>query len=571
VDPDGVERKLAAILSADVVGYSRLMADDELATVRTLTAYRDEIRLLVQQNRGRVVDSPGDNLLAEFPSARDATSCAVEIQRVLQARNAGISTDRKMEFRIGVHLSDVMVEGDRIYGEGVNIAARLEGLAEAGGICVSGTVYEQVRNKLSVSFEDCGDQTVKNIPHPVRVYRIQMKSAEPAGEAAIPGADTLTIPGLSGRPDVAVLVVPAVWVLYLTVVFEILFMISPFALYYYSAYGPSLNLFHRSPWTAWLTEFFLPHFSQTSSPLLNRLPELGVSVLLVGIVVFFLGFLQIYWAKIQRQGVVTGGLYAVIRHPQYLGLAILGLGTLLLWPRFLVLVMYVTMLFLYGFLARWEEERCLQQFGESYRAYREQTGMFFPGKLFRKLPRLLPPSGGKRLRAALALYVIVIAATITLGYWLRNYSLSHLSTLYAENMAVISPAILTEEELSAALRVARGGAGVQEKLNAAGRTAKLLVYVLPVDWEIADLPIEITPRGRRGHYVPTDFDRRLYKVLFTKVRTHDQAVKGKEIVKSAYGRDPIVLVKVNTETEQVTEIETPPPHVLWGDIPTPLF
>jgi adenylate cyclase len=119
-----VERRLAAILSADVVGYSRLMARDEVATVRTLTAYRDQIGVLVRQHRGRIVDSPGDNVLAEFPSATDALECAGEIQRVLQARNAPLAPDRRMEFRVGVHLGEVMVEGERIYGDGVNLAAR---------------------------------------------------------------------------------------------------------------------------------------------------------------------------------------------------------------------------------------------------------------------------------------------------------------------------------------------------------------------------------------------------------------------------------------------------------------
>ncbi|MCZ6713489.1 MAG: adenylate/guanylate cyclase domain-containing protein [Deltaproteobacteria bacterium] len=154
MDPDAVERKLAAILSADVVGYSRLMAEDEAATIRTLTAYRDQIAMLVRQHRGRVVDSPGDNLLAEFPTALDAVQGAVEIQRVIQARNADLPAERRMEFRIGVHMGDVSVEGDRIYGDGVNIAARLEGLAEAGGICISGTVHEQVESKLDLGYED---------------------------------------------------------------------------------------------------------------------------------------------------------------------------------------------------------------------------------------------------------------------------------------------------------------------------------------------------------------------------------------------------------------------------------
>jgi TolB-like protein/class 3 adenylate cyclase/Flp pilus assembly protein TadD len=183
VDADGVERRLTAILSADVVGYSRLMAEDEVATVRTLRTYRDEIGLLVQHHRGRVVDSPGDNLLAEFPSALEAAGCAVEIQRVLGARNAALPVERKMEFRLGVHIGDVMVEGERIYGDGLNVAARLEGLADPGGICISGNVHVLIRNRLGVSCEDLGEQKVKNIAEPVRVYRV---AVEPQPESSTP-------------------------------------------------------------------------------------------------------------------------------------------------------------------------------------------------------------------------------------------------------------------------------------------------------------------------------------------------------------------------------------------------
>jgi class 3 adenylate cyclase len=169
-----MERKLAAILCADVVDYSRLMADDEGATVRTLTAYREQIGALVREHRGRIADFSGDNFLAEFPSAIEAVECAVEIQRVLGARNANLPNERKMQFRIGVHMGDVAVDGERVYGDGVNIAARLEGLAQPGGICISATVHEQVRNKASVGYVDLGDQTVKNIPDQVHVYQVDL-------------------------------------------------------------------------------------------------------------------------------------------------------------------------------------------------------------------------------------------------------------------------------------------------------------------------------------------------------------------------------------------------------------
>src|ERR1700746_2646826 len=147
-----MERKLTAILSADVKGYSRLMGEDEVATIRTITAYREVMATLIQQHRGRVVDSPGDNLLAKFASVVEAVQCAVAIQHELKTRNAELPPHRRMEFRIGINLGDVIVEGERIYGDGVNIAARLEALAEAGGICISGTVYDQVETKLAFNY-----------------------------------------------------------------------------------------------------------------------------------------------------------------------------------------------------------------------------------------------------------------------------------------------------------------------------------------------------------------------------------------------------------------------------------
>jgi adenylate cyclase len=163
------KRKLSAILSADVKGYSRLMGVDETGTVNRLKEYRALMTDLIQQYRGRVVDSPGDNILSEFSSVVDATECAVKIQEELKKKNSGLPDDRKMEFRIGINLGDVIEDGERIYGDGVNIAARIEGLAKEGGVCISGSAYEQVENKLSAGFEFIGEHTVKNIAKPIRV------------------------------------------------------------------------------------------------------------------------------------------------------------------------------------------------------------------------------------------------------------------------------------------------------------------------------------------------------------------------------------------------------------------
>ena len=197
---EGFKRKLTAILSADVEGFSRLMGEDEAATVRTLTTYREVLTSLIQQHNGKVLDAPGDNLLAEFASVVNAVQCAVAVQKEISARNEELPESRKMQFRIGINLGDVIDDGDRIYGDGVNVAARVEGLAEAGGICITGIVYDSIQNKLALKYESLGDHTVKNITEPVRVYGVKFDAVKPRAEAGM--ADTLPFPE---KPSIAVL------------------------------------------------------------------------------------------------------------------------------------------------------------------------------------------------------------------------------------------------------------------------------------------------------------------------------------------------------------------------------
>lgn len=182
---NNLERKLRAILSADVKGYSLLMADDEIATIRTITSYRTIMKSIIEQYKGRIVDTPGDNLLAEFKSVMDAVQCAVDIQRDLKAKNDELPPERRMDFRIGVNLGDIIQDGDRIYGDGVNIAARIERMADPGGISISGTAFDSVMNKLDIGFQYSGEQKVKNIANPVRHYKILM---DPAAAGKVIGA-----------------------------------------------------------------------------------------------------------------------------------------------------------------------------------------------------------------------------------------------------------------------------------------------------------------------------------------------------------------------------------------------
>src|SRR5271156_5400614 len=168
--PGRVGRRLAAIFAADVAGYSRLMGLDEAGTARILREHRVIADAVVAKHGGRIVKTTGDGILLEFPSVVDAVECAVAVQTVMAERNDGVPQDRRMLFRIGINLGDILIEGDDILGDGVNIAARLEGIAEPGGICISSTAYDHVRGKVAVEFNDLGEQNLKNIARPVRAY-----------------------------------------------------------------------------------------------------------------------------------------------------------------------------------------------------------------------------------------------------------------------------------------------------------------------------------------------------------------------------------------------------------------
>jgi TolB-like protein len=202
MEPEGparVERRLAAILAADVAGYSRLMGEDEEGTLAALKAIRRELGdPKIAEHKGRIVKTTGDGLLVEFHSVVDAVRCAVEVQRAMAERNAGAPAEKRIEFRFGIHQGDIIVENGDIFGGGVNLAARLEGLAEPGGICVSGRVHADAAGKVDVAFDDLGEQSLKNIARPLRVYRVRL------GE--VPAADTPApaLP-LPDKPSIAVL------------------------------------------------------------------------------------------------------------------------------------------------------------------------------------------------------------------------------------------------------------------------------------------------------------------------------------------------------------------------------
>jgi adenylate cyclase len=203
-----INRRLSAILAADIAGYSRLMGQDEAATVRDLKGHQTVILPVVGRHGGRIIDTAGDGILAEFPSVIGATACAAEIQRIMAGRNEDVPEHRRMLFRIGINLGDVIHDEARIYGDGINVAARLEGLAEPGGVLVSQAVHDQVRDRLDLAFDDLGERELKNIARPVRVYRLRTpaESKTPSPSAGLPLPDkpsiaVLPFTNMSGDPD----------------------------------------------------------------------------------------------------------------------------------------------------------------------------------------------------------------------------------------------------------------------------------------------------------------------------------------------------------------------------------
>jgi adenylate cyclase len=213
-----VKRKLTAILSADVKGYSRLMGEDEVGTLRILSAYFQIMTTLIQKHQGKILNIAGDNLLADFESMVDAVQCGMEIQKELRAKNAELVEDRRVEFRIGINLGDVIRDGENIYGDGVNIAERVQGLADGGGICISGTAFDQVENKLSIGYEYLGEQTVKNIAKPVRVYRVLMEpeaAGKVIGEKKVKPRQWQRLAVSLGVVLIVVVAAVAIWRLYL--------------------------------------------------------------------------------------------------------------------------------------------------------------------------------------------------------------------------------------------------------------------------------------------------------------------------------------------------------------------
>ena len=364
-------------------------------------------------------------------------------------------------------------------------------------------------------------------------------------------------------------------VFYVLIAFEFLYMATPFAIYFYSVYGPGLNFINKYPALVWLSTVFLPHIVvETSSVLVNSHNIVGGVFFMIGFLGFCITAGQVYYYKFARKGVVTAGVYNFTRHPQYLSLAICSFGLLLLWPRFIVILPFLAMLFAYYFLAKLEEKECETKFGQAYIEYKNSTSMFLPIRLglIDKLPRL-PKSGFKRFLAMIALYVFTAAAAIALATGIRNWTINSLYALYSKDSVYISVAKVDGETLEQIVKIAISNHEVQSRLKngAQGASTKFINYVLPNTWYVSEIrmnPVE----GGRGHHFPGDYDKNQYKIVFTRaeVRT-SQEVEGKDILLNTVKRVPVVEVRIDLAQNQVIEIKDPPATVRYKGIPVPIY
>jgi protein-S-isoprenylcysteine O-methyltransferase Ste14 len=390
----------------------------------------------------------------------------------------------------------------------------------------------------------------------------------------------------------------SVVIFYLLIGLEIIIMISPFAAYFYAGYGPLLNALYAFPATAWLTGFFLPHAVVSKSSVLNFINGFGRTLFSLGILTFLIGAFQVYSAKFRHKGVVSGILYRWIRHPQYLFLAIAGLGLLLFWPRFFILILYVSMLFVYYLLARHEEQRMLAKHGESYRAYMSHTAMFFPhepgGKIFRALFGWIR---SKKLALGLAYMVSLVLFTAG-AFGLHSYTISKISILYLpeKSLTAISVIPLTNESMQHIIDIAfqdRTVSAAIENFQRQGQKG-FMVHIMPRQYMMQalfaqpDMSVMRTRSrrsfgavigfifpflSRRGHDemmgVTGDGPMRL---IFSQLTwPNGEYASGSEALAFTVKHLPLLRVDVDTANGKVLNVEPTAPRNYWGQMPMPVF
>ena len=354
------------------------------------------------------------------------------------------------------------------------------------------------------------------------------------------------------------------WLIYVLIVFEIIFMISPAALYYYSAYGLPLNFLVGNPYTSWLTQYILPHFTYHKSTLGGLLIAVSWPLIIFGLIMFLWGFVQIYYAKFTRGGEVSTGLYRYIRHPQYTALAIVGLGTTLFWSRFLVLIAFISMMYLYLALARVEEQRCLRQFGDSYRDYLLKTGRFLPQALTSWVPEFGPLKG----LTLTGLYLLTVALMLTAGWQFKLHVIEEMNIQTDGNIMAVA---LAPMDIALSRQVLAQG------VHLIPRDEAILAYIVPGSWNIPELGIT----GERGYSQSSraelahpmmhgnlpDYEGSLYYILVTRPIFRTPSAAGLQHVVEMQPRFRIDLDTVTGDARVIENLQ----RGKWDGIPVPVY
>ncbi|UCG07462.1 MAG: isoprenylcysteine carboxylmethyltransferase family protein [Desulfobacterales bacterium] len=390
----------------------------------------------------------------------------------------------------------------------------------------------------------------------------------------------------------------SVAILYLFIGLEIVIMISPFAAYFYAGYGPLLNALYAFPATAWLTGFFLPHAVVSQSGVLNFVNSLGRSLFSLGILAFLIGAFQIYSAKFRRKGVVSGILYRWIRHPQYLFLAIAGLGLLLFWPRFFIMILYVSMLFVYYLLARHEEQRMLAKHGESYRAYMQRTAMFIPGEPGGKIFRVVFGwSHSKGLSLGLA-YAVSLVLFIATAFGLRSYTIAKTSIVNIPEKQLIAVSIIPQpdDSIHKIVDIAIGDSAVSaaiENFQQQGHKG-FMVHLMPRNYMMQSLfsqPDMSAMRMRSGRsfaavigFIFPFLSRHGHQEMMGIMRDGPMRLIISQLTwpNGTYApvdealafkvkHLPLLRVDVDIKNGEVLDVELTVPRNYWGQMPMPVF
>ena len=361
---------------------------------------------------------------------------------------------------------------------------------------------------------------------------------------------------------------------YLIIVFEFFYMAGPFALYFYSAYKPGLNFFYNTPALAWLPRFFLPHLvMMTTCPLIDLHNMAGAVLTTLGLLGFIFGATQVYASKLAKKGAVTGGVYNFVRHPQYTSLIFCGLGLLLLWPRYIVLVLFITMLFAYYLLARIEEKECEQKFGRAYIDYKEKTGMFIPLLLSRKIRTPpFPSAKGARIVVCLLIYLTAQLGGIGVAKIIENHSKNSLYAHYSENAVHISLTDLDSAKVQNLVRAALNNPSVQSRLAQEEPGMRLLSYIVPWNVFISEIPMNVFEGPAREHFLRSGVETEVYKVIVNKaiLSGHGKATN-EQILGRVTHRIPLIEIWINSADSTIVQVLDPPEKKNYEGIPMPIF